>query len=403
MWNFKKKNCFIGNESRGILLLSTVFFILAISGSAMARLIPGFADLYSSCIYRFKQLLFALPVGGIHPFIYGRLPFSLSELLLYGIFAGLLLPFIFSLFMLIYSCLKGIPGFFRAVQSGHTHAYISEAMGTQLRVLLNRLLRLVFIVSILFFLYTYNCGINYYRESFTEQYNIAVRAYSVDELKEVCERLVLELRSHNKELYDSPAADFDFLLSASTEGGRSMSALGKEYPGLDISYPLAKPLIASRLLSVQKLTGVYSPFTVEANYNREMPRYNLPFTICHELSHLAGYMQEEEANFIAFLACRGSDNDYFRYSASLSAFVYLGNELAKADTESYIELYRRLPEGVQQELNKEREFWSQYDTRISEAADRINDGYLRANGQEAGVQSYGQVATLILWYYLDRV
>lgn len=46
---------------------------------------------------------------------------------------------------------------------------------------------------------------------------------------------------------------------------------------------------------MQQLCGVYSPFTVEANYNGDMPDYNVPHTLCHELSHLKGFMREDEA------------------------------------------------------------------------------------------------------------
>ena len=91
-----------------------------------------------------------------------------------------------------------------------------------------------------------------------------------------------------------------------------MVRLGQSYPQLEGYYPYPKPLINSRLLSVQQLCGIYSPFTIEANYNREMPYYNIPHTICHELSHLKGFMREDEANFIGYLACIGSDSPDFR-------------------------------------------------------------------------------------------
>ena len=71
-----------------------------------------------------------------------------------------------------------------------------------------------------------------------------------------------------------------------------MKGLADEYPQFKSWYPYPKPLIHPRLLSVQQLTGVYSPFTVEANYNSEIPAYNIPHTICHELSHLKGYMRK---------------------------------------------------------------------------------------------------------------
>ena len=49
-----------------------------------------------------------------------------------------------------------------------------------------------------------------------------------------------------------------------------------------------------------------------------MPYYNIPHTICHELSHLKGFMREDEANFIGYLACIGSDSPDFRYSGYLT-------------------------------------------------------------------------------------
>ena len=87
-----------------------------------------------------------------------------------------------------------------------------------------------------------------------------------------------------------------------------MKGLADQYPQFKSWYPYPKPLINPRLLSVQQLTGIYSPFTIEANYNSEIPGYNIPHTICHELSHLQGYMREDEANFIGYLACTSSED-----------------------------------------------------------------------------------------------
>ena len=73
-----------------------------------------------------------------------------------------------------------------------------------------------------------------------------------------------------------------------------------------------------------------------------MPYYNIPHTICHELSHLKGFMREDEANFIGYLACIGSDSPDFRYSGYLTGWVYAGNALARVDPESYYDLYTKL-------------------------------------------------------------
>ena len=127
------------------------------------------------------------------------------------------------------------------------------------------------------------------------------------------------------------------------EARAAMEGLGEEFPELGGFYPRPKALLVSRILSVQQLCDICSPFTVEANYNREMPRYNIPHTICHELSHLKGFMREDEANFIGYMACIGSDDLQFRYSGYLTGWVYAGNALAKIDMDAYIELHKSCP------------------------------------------------------------
>ena len=42
-------------------------------------------------------------------------------------------------------------------------------------------------------------------------------------------------------------------------------------------------------------------------------------------------MQEEEANFISFLACRESDMRDFQYRGTLSTWMYVMNALHRAD------------------------------------------------------------------------
>ena len=182
-----------------------------------------------------------------------------------------------------------------------------------------------------------------------------------------------------------------------------MIRLGQSYPQLDGYYPYPKPLINSRLLSVQQLCGIYSPFTIEANYNREMPYYNIPHTICHELSHLKGFMREDEANFIGYLACIGSDSPDFRYSGYLTGWVYAGNALAKADPESYYDLYTKLSPQAARDLDWNNQFWERFDGPVADASTQMNDRYLKAHSQEDGVRSYGRMVDLMLAYYKEQL
>ena len=178
-----------------------------------------------------------------------------------------------------------------------------------------------------------------------------------------------------------------------------MKNLGEVYPQLAGWYPYPKPLAISRILSVQQLCGIYSPFTVEANYNREMPLYNIPHTICHELSHLKGYMREDEANFIGYLACVLSSSPEFRYSGYVMGWVYAGNALAAVDPDGYRTLRNQLPEAVLEDLAYNNRFWDRFEGKVAEVSTQINDSYLKAHSQEDGVRTYGRMVDLMLAYY----
>ena len=125
----------------------------------------------------------------------------------------------------------------------------------------------------------------------------------------------------------------------------------------------------------------------------------IPFTACHELSHLRGFMQEQEANFIAFLACSRSGEDAFAYSGYLSGWIQCMNVLYKTDYDVWSEVRSLLPEEAEADLKLNREFWAKYDGTIAEVSNKVNDTYLKANGQKEGVKSYNRMVDLIVSYY----
>lgn len=130
-----------------------------------------------------------------------------------------------------------------------------------------------------------------------------------------------------------------------------------------------------------------------------MVDYNIPFTACHELSHLKSFMQEQEANFIAFLASTSYEDPAFQYSGYLLGWIYCMNVLYDADYESWQEVREGLAAAVEPDLKENNGFWARYDGRVAEVADQVNDRYLQANGQEEGVKSYDRMVDLIVAYY----
>lgn len=366
------------------LLAACVF--LAGAGILMvcARQVPGFAEWYAVHIYQ--------KLTAVTGRVTGLAPFSVVEIGLYVLL--ILLP------------VTGIGAVVKSVRFGQGgENALCWASG------------LFLTASALLFLYAANCGVNYQRESFSEKTGLAAKQYTAEELKQVCLWLTEEvnalagqverggsgemiLAAPAEEKQDTAAAEYEEmpLQVLGDTAVQAMTDLAEEYPDMKGYYPHPKPVCVSEILSYQNLSGVYSPFTIEANYNADMVDYNIPFTLCHELSHLRGFMQEEEANFIAFLACIGSDNRDFEYSGYLTGWVYCMNALRRADAEEWQQVREWLDEAAEADLRENSRFWEYYDGAVAEVSDKVNDTYLKANGQSEGVQSYGRMVDLIIAY-----
>ncbi|MBQ8232871.1 MAG: DUF3810 domain-containing protein [Lachnospiraceae bacterium] len=257
---------------------------------------------------------------------------------------------------------------------------------------------------------TLNCFILYHASTFSENYFGEDNGeYTLEELitvrnmvVEECNRLslLMERDEEGNILYDGD------LEQTAIE---SMQKLGKTYGRLDGYYPRPKPLYTSDFFSQQYMCGYYFPFSMEANYNTVMYIMNKPSTLCHELAHLRGYIFEDEANFISYLACIQSDDIVYQYSGYLSVLNYLDNDFYKAvgrDRESYLAQPR-----ISSQVSKDNVFvtddeWERIngnaliDTETVEAvSDAVVDTTLKVNGVQDGMISYSRVVRLLLLYY----
>ncbi len=160
-----------------------------------------------------------------------------------------------------------------------------------------------------------------------------------------------------------------------------------------------KPVLVSEVMSYMHITGVYSFFTGEANINVNFPDYTIPYTAAHELAHQRGIAREDEANFVAFLVCIGSDDPYIRYCGYLNAYEYVASALYRADKELYYKVSARLNGEVKAEMAAYNEFYDKYrESTVSEVSGTINNSYLQSQGTP-GTVSYGMVVDLTVAYY----
>jgi hypothetical protein len=145
------------------------------------------------------------------------------------------------------------------------------------------------------------------------------------------------------------------------------------------------------------IDGMTDPFFLEIIVNPDLLPFERPFTLAHEWAHLAGYADEAEANFVAWLACvRGPDEA--RYSGWLTAYEQLAGVLPPEDRRA---LRASLGPAVAADLGAVRARLARSSPRVSTAARNVYDGYLRANRVDEGIASYGAVVRLMLGSTLE--
>ena len=138
------------------------------------------------------------------------------------------------------------------------------------------------------------------------------------------------------------------------------------------------------------------PFTGEPQVNATLPDWEIPFTACHEVAHQRGFAREDEANFVGYQACREHPDAEFRYSARFRAGLYVLTALAQADPAAYRRIRSTLTPPLERDLAALAAWRKRYASRLAEVQDKVNDAYLKGQGQKEGVQSYGRVVDLIL-------
>lgn len=191
-----------------------------------------------------------------------------------------------------------------------------------------------------------------------------------------------------------------------------MQNMGEKYPLLAGYQPTPKVFRTSGFFSQQYMLGYYFPFSMEANYNGKMYITNVPATLCHELSHIKGFMYEDEANFIGYLACINSEDPLFQYSGYLSVLDYLNNDLYKS-LQYNTSLYMMFP-GPNEQVWKDnifltKEAWDEVEEEaildtdtVKEASQTFLETNLNLNGIKEGTASYGKVVELLLEYYYGK-
>ena len=145
------------------------------------------------------------------------------------------------------------------------------------------------------------------------------------------------------------------------------------------------------------IDGMTDPFFLEVIVNPDLLPSERPMVLAHEWAHLAGYADESEANFIAWLACIRAD-PAARYSGWLAAYQHIAGGLPADDRRALAAL---LAPAVVADLTAERRRYDRSNRTVRSAARGAYDTYLRANRIEEGIANYNAVVRLMLGASFD--
>jgi hypothetical protein len=234
-------------------------------------------------------------------------------------------------------------------------------------------------------------GLNYYRLRLADTLVLDGPAPTTTAVAELGRRTVANLNelygpAHSEGWREAPWKN-QSLTAASAEVQRALGARRTAVPGR------LKVSLWGLVFRWNGVDGMVNPLGLEVIANPDLLPFERPFVAAHEWSHLAGYADESEANFIGWLTCLRAD-----VASQYSGWLYLHWQvLGELPAGVGARVGRELQAGPRGDLDAitrrlQRDDWPML-RRVSWAA---YDQYLKANAVPSGVRNYGEVVTLIV-------
>ncbi|SHJ82932.1 Protein of unknown function [Geosporobacter subterraneus DSM 17957] len=347
-----------------LLPLSLLFTFLAAARPLWVE------QIYSNALYLVVQHMQSLLTGFI--------PFSVGEFIVVLMIFYLIFGVSRAILQII---LKGSDGF---------------------RLLGRWMIHLLISFCFIYFSFVILWGLNYYRLPFSEIVGLNTQPASIEELADLSESLIAranELRTQVEENEQGvmflPKGKNDMFRRAHL----GYDAAAAVYPELQGSKSRPKGIFFSHAMAYTGISGIYFPFTGEANVNTKTPDALILATTTHEMAHQRGFAREDEANYIAYLTATHHPDPDFQYSGVLLALINVMNQLYRHDQELYKELRSQYSPGIIRDLAAIQEYNKRYEGPVERAHTKINNAYLKSNRQEDGVYSYGRMVDLLIAEY----
>ena len=263
-------------------------------------------------------------------------------------------------------------------------------------LLLQKYLKLVLFLYIVFSLVW---GLNYNRQGISKQLGITIQPYGVKDLFVLTTVLQQRLNTYavktdsvERLRYNNNRLLFDSSIAA-------YKRIKEEYPFLHYANSSQKPSIFTPVGKFFGFTGYYNPFSGEAQLKTSIPVFLKPFVSTHEIAHQLGYAKENEASFVAYLACKRSGNTAFLYSAYFEVYRdALSDCIKTGDTVFVNGLRKEASLRVKHDIYDLQLYLIQNSNFIEPLMSGAYDKYLKMNNQPNGKATYNEVIAYLIAY-----
>jgi hypothetical protein len=322
---------------------------------------PGLIHFYDKYLFH--------PFQGVRNLLFELIPFSVGDILY--IFGGLALVFVICKWVLYLVRFRT-----------HRHKLSTS------------LLRTLIVAGIVYIIFFLGWGGNYYKPSLTEHWQLDRHLIEPDSALISFDRyLIGEMNAY------APG----YRPASFREMGRKARTFYLEHTNSSSAFYgiKVKPSIFGFLMQRFAIQGYYNPFTGEAQVNRFLPGFMLPFVICHEMAHQSGIAAEDDANLLSYVVSTAMDDSSFKYSAYFNLWLYTHARLRMKDSSSASLLFQSLNTISMNHLDTLREIRRRYHSDMSDYSGILYDGYLKFHHQKDGIESYNRVA-FTAWAWENR-
>ena len=226
------------------------------------------------------------------------------------------------------------------------------------------------------------------------------------------DRLGIEKASYDEQAFARFLTDYTEALneaagSAAPPDQESLEAGIKDYYSTEVTafgytafhkWQHVKAPLINRLYSAVGVLGFMGPFFCESQLNKELLEEQYPFTMAHELAHLAGVTSEAEANYWAYVYCRQSGSAEIRYSGHLALLPYISaSAKANLPTERYDEWKAGIDSKVIEDSVRSSRYWNERRVGIIDKVQQwMMDRFLKSNGVAQGAGDYYGVVEMLM-------